>query len=158
MEIFRTPQRMVAVRVLLEDGQKLEGGFYVPATGPDGNPGRLLDRLNDASEEFLPLAGRYETLLNKSCIVTVELASGQQQTEGIESDVAREQKVRIALARGDTVEGWIRYLMPEERSRLLDYLNEAPNFIPVIGERRVSLVHRRFIQSVEELTGVSAVK
>ena len=72
MEIFRTPQRMVPVRVLLEDGQKLEGGFYVPATGPDGNPGRLLDRLNDASEEFLPLAGRYETLLNKACIVTVE--------------------------------------------------------------------------------------
>ncbi|MFQ5756220.1 MAG: hypothetical protein ACE5H7_09005 [Acidiferrobacterales bacterium] len=158
MEIFRTPQRMVPVRVLLADGQKLEGGFYAPATGLDGNPGRLLDRLNDASEEFLPLAGRYETLLNKSWIVTVELASGQQQTEGIESDFAREQKVRIVLAHGDTVEGWVRYLMPEERTRLLDYLNEAPSFIPVIGEQRVTLVHRRFVQSIQELTGVSAVK
>ncbi len=158
MEIYRTPQRMVPVRVLLEDGRRLQGGFYVPATGLDGNPGRLLDRLNDASEKFLPLAGKHETLLNKAWIVAVVLASGHQQAEVIESEIAREQRVRMALAQGKTVEGWLRFLMPEERGRLLDYLNEAPPFIPVIGEQRVTLVHRRFIQSVQELTGISAVK
>lgn len=158
MEIFRTPQRMVPVRVLLEDGRALEGGLYAPVTGPDGNPGRLLDRLNDDTEEFLPLAGRYETLLNKSWILTVQLASGHEQPEGIESEVAREQRVRVTLTQGEPLEGWIRYLMPEERGRLLDYLNEAPRFIPLIGESRVTLIHRRFIISVQELTGVSAVK
>jgi hypothetical protein len=79
-------------------------------------------------------------------------------TEGIEAAIAQEQRVRMTLTRGQPVEGWIRYLMPEEKARLLDFLNTAPPFIPVIGEQRTLLVHRRFIVSVEELTGLSAVK
>ena len=149
---------MVAVRVTLENGRTVEGGLYVPAIGPDGQPGRLLDRLNDATERFLPLAGRHETLLNKSTIVSVQLASGHERAEGIEHEVAREQQVRMALRQGEVVDGWIRYLMPEEKARLLDYLNAAPAFIPVIGERRVTLVQRRFILSIQELSGLSAIK
>ena len=149
---------MVAVRVTLENGRTVEGGLYVPAIGPDGQPGRLLDRLNDATERFLPLAGRHETLLNKSAIVSVQLASGHERAEGIEHEVAREQQVRMALRQGEVVDGWIRYLMPEEKARLLDYLNAAPAFIPVIGERRVTLVQRRFILSIQELSGLSAIK
>jgi len=158
MEMFRTPRRVVPVRVLLDDGRKLEGGLYAPGARADGTPGRLVDRLNDDTEEFLPLAGRYETLLNKTCIISVELAAGEEQAEGIENEVAREQQVEIALIGGATLSGWIRFLMPEERGRLLDYLNVAPRFIPVIGENRVTLVHRRFIVSVEELSGVSSIK
>ena len=74
---------MVAVRVTLENGRTVEGGLYVPAIGPDGQPGRLLDRLNDEAEQFLPLAGRHETLLNKSAIVSVQLASGHERPEEI---------------------------------------------------------------------------
>lgn len=158
MKAFRTPQRMVPVRILLNDGQILDGGLYVPATGPDGRPGRLLDRLNDEVEEFLPVAGRYETLVSKSWIVSVQLAAGHEQPEGIEDEIAREQQVRVVLARGNPIDGWIRYLMPEEKARLLDYLNVAPPFVPVIAEHRITLIHRRFIVSVQELSGVSAVK
>ena len=158
MDTLRTPQRMVAVRVLLDDGRTVDGGLYVAAIGPDGRPGRLLDRLNDDEERFLPLAGRYETLLNKSAIVSIQLASGHERAEGIEETVAREQQVQMVLSQGDVVEGWIRYLMPEEKARLLDYLNTAPRFIAVIGERRVMLVQRRYIVSIQELSGVSALK
>lgn len=158
MHTLRIPQRMVPVRVLLADSQTVEGGFYVPAIGPDGRPGRLLDRLNDDAEEFVPLAGRYETLLSKSSIVYVQLASGQERLEGIEATLAREQQVRLVLSLGNTAEGWLRYLMPEEKARLLDYLNVAPRFIPLIGAQRVTVVNRRFITSVQELTGVSSVK
>ena len=146
------------MRVLLDNGRKLEGGFYASGARTDGTPGRLIDRLNDDTEEFLPLAGRYETLLNRACIISVELATGEEQAEGIENQVAREQQVEIALIGGTTLSGWIRFLMPEERGRLLDYLNAAPRFIPIIGDNRVTLVHRRFIVSMEELTGVSAIK
>lgn len=158
MDMLRIPQRMVPVRVLLADSQTVEGGLYVPAIGPDGRPGRLLDRLNDDAEEFVPLAGRYETLLSKSAIVCVQLASGQERVEGIEDTLAREQQIRAVLSRGHPVEGWVRYLMPEEKARLLDYLNVAPPFIPLIGVHRVTVVNRRFIVSVQELTGVSPVK
>jgi hypothetical protein len=158
MDTLRIPQRMVPVRVLLANSQIVEGGLYVPAIGPDGRPGRLLDRLNDGAEEFVPLAGRYETLLSKSSIVYVQLASGHERAEGIEDTLAREQQVRLILRRGKPVQGWIRYLMPEERARLLDYLNVAPRFIPLIGTQRVTIVNRSFVVSVQELTGVSSVK
>lgn len=158
MKMFRTPRRVVPVRVLLDDGRQLDGGLYAPGARADGTPGRLVDRLNDDTEEFLPLAGRYETLLNKACIISIELAKGAEQSEGIENAVAREQQVNIALIGGTTVSGWIRFLMPEERGRLLDYLNAAPRFVPIICDNRVTLIHRRFIVSVEELTGVSAIK
>lgn len=158
MKGLRTPQRMVPVRVLVEDGHMLEGGLYVPATGADGGPGRLLDRLNDDTQAFLPLAGRHETLLNKSRIVTVQLASGHERPEGITEQHAREQRVRFHLAGGYVVDGWVRYFMPDEHARLLDYLNECPRFIPVIGDQRVTLVHRLFVSSVEELSGTSSVK
>ncbi len=158
MNSLRTPQRVVAVRILLEEGRTLEGGFYTPATRHDGSPGRLLDRLNDDTEEFLPFAGRYETLINKAWIVTVQLASGQEYAEAVETEAAREQRVRVTLIRGKIVEGWVRYLMPEERGRLLDYLNTAPRFIPLVGDTRITMVHRRFIVNVQELTGLSSVK
>ena len=140
MDTLRIPQRMVPVRVLLTDSQAVEGGLYVPAIGPNGRPGRLLNRLNNDAEQCVSLAGRYETLLSKSSIVHVQLASGHGRAEGIEDTLARE------------------HLMPEESARLLDYLNAAPHFIPVIGAHRVTVVNRRFIVSVQELTGVSSVK
>lgn len=90
--------------------------------------------------------------------MTIQLATGHERAEGIEDGVAQEQQVKVTLPRGKMVEGWIRYLMPDERGRLLDYLNTAPRFIPLIGENRLTLVHRHFIVSIQELTGLSAVK
>ena len=52
---FAVPQRQVRVQVLLQDGRQLSGEVYVPETGPYGQPGHLIDRLNQESEDFLAL-------------------------------------------------------------------------------------------------------
>ena len=56
------PQREVSVRLHLLDGRDLEGVTYVHAIGPDGGPGKLIERLNNASEEFREIVEELPTL------------------------------------------------------------------------------------------------
>ena len=38
--------------------------------------------------------------------------------------------------------------MPQERSRVIDFLNVASRFLPLFGEERVTLVQRSYIVAV----------
>ena len=152
MEKFRVPRREVEVSVLLADGQELEGVFYAPEAGPDGGPGRLLDRLNDPTEDFVPLSHQGENfLVNKMRVVWVQLGVGQTRYERADSEGAQEAKVRLGFGHERTLDGRLAYIMPPERSRLLDYLNAAEGFIPLLGEERATLINRKFVSMVQSL-------
>jgi hypothetical protein len=150
MEILRVPRRVVPVRILLDDGRTLNGGLFTSMAAPGGGSERLVDHLNDPTEEFIPFAyGDDRFLLNKSGIVTVQVPDGLGEVEGYEEvPEGHEIAVRISLAGGTSLLGRFFVLMPPERSRVLDYLNAAPRFLPLIGDGFVTLVHRRFIVSV----------
>lgn len=148
MEIYKVPRNEVQVRILLDDGRMIEGTIYTATVGPNGGPETVLDRLLDPSEEFLPLAaGTDRLLLNKGGILLVEIppeAAGKTDFE----EGAKEVLVRVTLAGGTSLLGKLAIRMPEESSRVLDYLNAAPRFLPVLGERRIALLQKRFIVSV----------
>jgi len=147
---LRVPQREIQAEILLYGGQRRRGRFYVPASGPDGGPGRLIDRLNDASEGFLALAEEGSgCLVSKQRIVCVELVRDEHEVEltGDESRVA----VRIELAAGPTLEGEMPYAMPPDKSRLIDYLNAASRFIHLLAGERLMLVNRDFLTTVNRL-------
>ncbi len=148
MEIYKVPRNEVQVRILLDDGRMIEGTLYTATVGPNGGPETVLDRLLDPSEEFLPLAaGGDRLLLNKGGILLVEIppeAAGKTDLE----EGAKEALVRVTLAGGTSLLGKLAIRMPEESSRVLDYLNAAPRFLPLLGERRIALLQKRFIVSV----------
>lgn len=149
MEIFRVPTREVAAFLMLDDGRSLEGKLFLHEQGPDGHPERVLDRLNDGAEPFVPLAvGSDRFLLNKSGIITVELEASEDDVGHLDPPGARRAAVRITLAGGTALLGELVVLMPPERSRVLDYLNAAPRFVPLFREGRVTLVQRSFIVTV----------
>jgi hypothetical protein len=149
MEIFRVPKREVQARILLDDGRTVDCTIYTALTSPEGGPQRVVDRLNDPDEEFLPVhAGEERFLLNRSGIVTVELAGDQETIEGADSEAGKRIPVRLSLTGGIGLLGEFHVVMPPERSRALDYLNAAPRFLPVLGEDRVTLVQRNYIVSV----------
>ena len=50
------PRRRVPVQVQMADRTLLSGELYADVKSLDGTPGRVLDRLNDSAETFLPLA------------------------------------------------------------------------------------------------------
>ena len=150
MEIFRVPKREVPVRVSMDNGQTLDGILFVATVGTDGRLGRVLDRLNDTEEEFLPLAcGEDHLLLNKSGVMMVEEPEEKDQ---LDSDAgAEEMPVRVTLIGGTNLVGRLRMRMPPERARVLDYLNAAPRFIALFGENGATLIQRSYIMYVRTL-------
>jgi hypothetical protein len=149
MESLKVPRREVAVRILLDDGRSLEGRLYTAPLGADGFAERVVDHLNDTTQDFVPLAcGDDRFLLNKSGIIAVEVPEGRDEVEGWGTGAGREVPVRLTLPGGNSLLGKVLIVMPPERARVLDYFNAAPRFFPLIGEHRVTLVHRNYVVSV----------
>lgn len=145
MDAYRIPRRSVPVRLLLDDGRRLEGELYVSMADGTAFEG-VLHRLNDPSEDFVPLAvGDDRFLLQKAGIVTAELA---EPVSSAEEPGVRAVRARLSLMGGTALLGQLRVEMPPERARVLDYLNAAPRFVPVWGPSGVTLVQRRAIVSV----------
>ncbi len=155
---FAVPQREVTVRILLQDGRKLTGTVYVAETGPYGEPGHLIDRLNLESEDFLALSeGRSTHLIRETRILTVTVLEGEVEelvAKQIE-DSARKRRllVKFHLTAGDPVIARLSYVQPLELERLRDYLNAQRRFIPVRVENQLVFVNRRQIVSATGLRG-----
>lgn len=148
MELFRIPRREVAVRIVLDDGRSLDGRLFTAPAGHDGVPESVQEHLNDPSEDFVPLACAEDRfLLNKAGIILVQLPEGTDRVDGLDEGIGRDVAVRLTLAGGTSLIGRVRIAMPPERSRVLDYLNAAPRFLPLLGEGVVTLVNRNYIVS-----------
>jgi hypothetical protein len=146
MEIYRVPTRETTVRILLDDGRTLDGNLFTADTGPGGRPEDLLHHLNDSGSEFLPLAsGRESILLNKAGIVWVQISGEAAEEIAADCGGGRRVPVRLSLTGGVSLVGVLSVVMPQERSRVLDYFNAAGRFVPVFGEGAVTLVQRRFV-------------
>lgn len=151
--IFQVPQRKVPVRIRFGDGRLVMGTFYVPDVGPDGAPGRLIDRLNSDEESFLPLTcGAGQCIVSKVEMDSIELTAGAEDPPS-EEDAAAEYVlgVRFTLRQGEGIEGRIRFAAPPERRRLLDYLNSAPAFIRVNVDGGTTYLAKRAIVTVAEV-------
>lgn len=157
MNSFRVPQRKVNVRVKLTGDQNLNGVMYVPTYGPSGTAGRLLDRLNQDDEMFIPLTvGQHTHLVQRAQILMVRVDDDVEEDaeEAIAEDEAyRHLEVRFRLTSGDVFTGSLFYMMPREQERLQDYLNlERRRFIPLHVDRLV-YVNRTAIVSAQAVEG-----
>jgi len=145
---YQVPNREVGATVVLDDGRTLECTLFTAVSSPDGGPQLVIDRLNDAAEEFVPVSsGDDRFLVSKPGIVTVQITQ-RDELDAMETDAGREAPVRLSLAGGVGLVGRFRIVMPPERSRVIDYLNEASRFVPLFGEDRVTLVQRGYIVTV----------
>ena len=152
MKKFQVPQRQVRAAVRLHGGAERRGYLYTATSGPGGGPGRLSDRLNDASERFLAMSDEQRgCLLSKNHIVEIELDADQRDVELDAESELHQTRVRLDLAAGQTLEGVIPYTMPPDKERLLDFLNAAPRFIPLLGDEGLALVNIDYVTAVTNL-------
>ena len=148
MRDLKVPLQEVSVRLLLQDGNEFNGSLFSSSIRAGGRPGSILDRLNDSSEKFVPFAfAAQSSLVNKSRIVWIELATSDEQQP--ESDVATQCRVTLTLTNGLLVEGWVRYELPPERQRLLDFLNSAGDFVAIFDDQHTTLVNLASVVRVE---------
>jgi len=149
---YQVPRREVRARILLDDGRILDCLVFTAATAPDGGPQRVLDRLNETDEEFVPVSCRDDRfLVNKSGIVTVQITQ-PDEIAALSDAGAIERAVRLSLAGGINLVGRFQISMPPERSRVIDFLNAAKRFVPLLGPDRVTLVQRNYIVAVRSPT------
>ena len=148
MELLRIPRRRVHTRILLDDGRSLDGELYTAPAVVTGRPESVLEHLNDPSEDFLPLAvGEDRFVLNKAGILYAQIDGDPAETGEDVPEAVQVVAVRLSLAGGIALVGRLHIVMPPERSRVLDYLNAAPRFLPLWGDGHVTLVQRSFIVS-----------
>lgn len=149
MDELRVPRRQVRVRIVLDDGRTLDGDLFVSPIMPDGGAERVVDRLNDPHDDFVPVAaGEDRFVLNKAGIVLVQIQGGPEEAGVPETFEGHEAPVQLSLSGGIGISGRLPIAMPPERSRVIDYLNAAPRFVPILGDAQVTLVQRRFIITV----------
>jgi len=152
MDEYRVPQRKIAVEVVLVGGRAISGDAYAPAAGPGGEPGRLLDRLNERGERFLPVTGGSGgVLIRKGSIVAVRLGSEDAARENHTEEHQREVAVSVTLEEGPALEGRVAYTLPPERSRLLDYFNAAHRFIALLDREGATLINTERVVEVARL-------
>lgn len=153
MDKLRIPRREARVRVHLQDLRDLEGILYFPSLRPDGSQAQLIDRLNEEKEGFIPLTEDDKThLIRVATIVTVSAERGMEEVV-TEPLPGHRVLVRVHLASGETITGRVSFRMPEDRDRLLYFLNEKERFFPMQADDQLTFVNRGQIVSVTPLRG-----
>ena len=149
------PRRRIPVRLQLANGRSVAGEAYVAIAGA-GAQERLLDRLNDESEHFLPVAtaGRH-LLVRKSAIVSAWTSDRGEVSAALEARHAREIPVEVATFGGSVIEGRLLAGTDRVTDRALDNLNQVVGpFVPLLARESITLVNTSHVVSVLEQQAV----
>lgn len=150
------PKRKVAARVRLSNVRHLDGFFYVAVRNARGEPESVRDRLNDLTEEYLPMAleGRH-LLIRKAGIVTVEVPAEERAARKSPTEEELERRrfdLKFEFSDGTNLVARATADLPLDRERPLDYLNlEATNFTEVQTSGRVVLLNGDHVVAVTEV-------
>src|SRR4051794_15590579 len=131
MQELRVPKRRTAVEVLLPGGAVRHVAVFLAEFAP-GHQGteRLSDLLN-GSADFVPaldVDSDAMTFLNRHAVSVARVAREVETEAGDDVTIPTEQEVEITLMDGASLTGLIAYVLPPDRSRLVDYLNDASPF------------------------------
>jgi hypothetical protein len=146
------PKRKVSVKLRLQSGEERRGTLYLDFIDTiHRGEQTLLDKFNDDYPwiPFLPAAGEVE-ILNRDWIIQVEPGDGiqQQLVRKEDSPVFRREQVTLSLVDGRSLEGRIAMDLPDEFSRVSDFLNFPQNFFALETAQGPVLVSKRHVRAL----------
>jgi hypothetical protein len=155
VEDLRVPKRQVAVEVVLPGGTVRRVSVFLAAAAP-GHEGaeRVSDLLNGGGN-FFPAFDEQSgamTFLNRESVALARVARDAEEWASNGVALATEHEVEITLADGTRLQGVVSYLLPPEHSRLVDFLNHASPFFPLLERDSVTLVSRAQVARVAFLS------
>lgn len=141
-------------QIVLPGGEAREVAVFLaePMAGAEGE--RLSDLLN-AETKFIPaqdVATETMTFVNSVTIAVARVDARHELRDVDRITMRTEHAVEICLEDGQRLKGLFAYVQPEERSRLTDYLNDAPPFLRLLQGDMVALVNKRHVAYVEALS------
>jgi hypothetical protein len=139
------------VTLCRSDGMKLDVNFFLSPYA-EGHSGKelILDILNSDST-FLPVEDiRTGAIIffNKSRVMSLDITERDLVDETL---LSQEKSVQVELTNNETLNMSFFLEMPEERSRVSDYLNSTPQFIYLCGKERDIILNKAFVFSVKDL-------
>lgn len=151
MNQFRVPKRRAEVEIVLPGGASHSLAVFLAEFAQNHVGAERLSDLLNGSHDFIPAVdpARDEvTFLNRASIAVARIAPDFET--GGESDytLPSEHEVEISLVDGTLISGLVSFVLPPERSRLIDFLNDAPPFFRVLEPERISLVNKRHVARV----------
>jgi len=133
------------------DGMKLDVNFFLsPYAEHHSGKELILDILN-SDKMFIPVEEIHTGaifFLNKGSIMFLELPERDLSDETL---MTPKKRVQVELTNNQTLNLSVFMEMPEERSRVSDYLNFSPGFIYLCGEKRDIIMNKSFVFSVKDL-------
>ncbi|HZX95937.1 MAG TPA: hypothetical protein VFE90_15550 [Myxococcales bacterium] len=156
MTDLRVPKRRVPVEIVQVGGAvRRIAVFLAEAVASHAGPERLADILN-GQDEFIPAFDEQAaamTFLNRAAVALARM-TGQVEVDGANDvTVSSEHDVEITLLDGSRLRGLISYSLPSDRSRLVDFLNDATPFFQLVEGDSVTLVSRRQVARVAVVQG-----
>ncbi len=161
MEELQVPTHTVNVDVHTDDGEWLTGALFLTESRFDGDrTGEVLNVLND-ERAFLPFEARTREgrvhrslVLNKDHIIRVHLSEAggwmsPAPTDPADEGVTPDAPPVVILSDGTRISGRVAVETPWSSSRLVDKLNHAQRFIPVITDGGVEFVQRSHVMRVD---------
>lgn len=149
---LRVPTIALPAEVLDADGRTIRGRIFVPAAAHTHEGAmRAEEWMNEPGEffPFLPDDSREPVLLNRHEILVVTVPAHADAGGALEGTPLPERKVVIECG-GRLLGGTLIIDMPEEQSRVLDYLNRPGRFVTLRDGARHHLVQKNRITRVQE--------
>lgn len=152
MSELRVPTVALTAEVLLTDGQTLVGRIFVPATAlTHAGATRPEEWMNEPADffPFLPDEAQTPVILNKRRILVMSVPAFADAGDLPEEAASPERRVVIEL-QGRSLTGTIVIDMPQNQSRVLDYLNRPERFLTLRDGDRHHFIQKRRITRVQE--------
>ena len=149
------PKREVGVRIHTVSGDELDGEVFLDFIDViHRGEQTLLDKFND-DYDWLPLRTQqgFTEIVHRDWVVSVEPADGLplELVRKESGEVFRRESVKVRLASGRIVDGRIAMDLPDEFSRVSDFLNFPQNFFALETDDGPLLVAKRHVLSVRAL-------
>ena len=153
MDELRVPKRRTPVEVILPGGAVRQVVVFLSEFASSHVGAERLSDLLNGTDDFVPAVeqeGERLTFLNRSSIAAARVAPEvEEDTNAADgATIPTEHEVEITLVDGTVLKGLVTYVMPPDRSRLNDYLNEAPPFFKLLEGKFLSLVNKRHVSRV----------
>lgn len=157
MNSFRVPKKRQEAELTLVGGASHRVAVFLAeqARGHGGTE-TLKDLLNETGE-FIPvecLATGRTLIFRRAAIAMAKTPIERQPDDPVSFTLPTEHEVELELHLGIRLTGLLSYVAPPGRSRLIDFLEDSPQFFPVTDDETTYLVNKGHVVSVSVTDGI----
>ncbi len=151
MNDFRVEKIDKEAVLFFADGVVLEGVVYLSPFAQGHSGAQTVLELLEEKDRYLPFHDREGAfrLVNKQALTHLRYGRGEEGDPLAE--LGERIQVRIIFFGGETLEGAIVLNMPENRRRLLDFLNAFPDFFFLEGSSARYIVNGQMIREIAHI-------